>query len=456
MARWQICNVLQLGTESRRLWRFSPGSDEVRLESQAKLPTGQPLPAGQIRKDWRALWQKKLNIAWLPEEFVFVRVLQLPAADPAELVPMVELQLEKLSSIPVAQTVWSMELVPGAPAGQQTVIVLIAERKAVEEFLGQLEGEGYLADRLDLPLLQRMMATPAHGDGAWIHFARADRGAVALVAWRVDGTLRHLNLLQFPALESAPQILVEQLTQHAWAGETEGWFTHHGTWHLLADPALSSLLEPALRAWVGGPVEVVAEPPVERVAALTAARSATSQANLIPAEYALRYRQRFVDGLWMRSLFAVAGLYVIGVIIYFAALQVLEYKNGRLSKQIKELQPSYTEALQVKERIRVLQEQVDLKFAALDCWKAVCETMPTELSLDDLNFSRGLTLSLVGKVGGDDQNKVTEFNTSLRKIEIEGQPLFDKDHFEAPTFSPQPGGGFRWTFKCDLKRGGME
>ena len=33
----------------------------------------------------------------------------------------------------------------------QTVVALIAARNAVEEFLGRLEGEGYLADRLEVP-----------------------------------------------------------------------------------------------------------------------------------------------------------------------------------------------------------------------------------------------------------------------------------------------------------------
>ena len=456
MARWHTCNVLQLGSETRRLWRFSPGGEDVRLEAHGRYPVGQPLPPSQIRKDWRSLYQTKLNVAWLPEENVFLRVLQLPAASASEVIPMIDLQLERLSPIPVNQVVWSVEILPGTVAEQQTVIVLIVERKTVEDFLGQLEGEGFLADRLDLPLLHQMLATPAREDGVWVHLAPDEGAATVLAAWWVGGVLRHLNLFRLPRHDDAPRLLTEQLTQHAWAGETEGWFGVGTRWHLVTEAGQAGPWETALRAWAGPSLEVLAAPPPERVAALTAARVSTSKASLLPPEHTLRYRQQFVDGLWMRGLFTIAAVYVVGVLIYLGAVQVLEFQRSRLEREVKSLHPGYMEALQLKDRIRVLQEQVDLKFAALNCWKAVCELMPTELVLTDLTFSRGQSLGLVGTVLSDDQSKVTEFNSALRKATVEGQLLFDKDRFEAPTFSPQAGGGYRWTFKCNLQRGEVE
>ena len=49
---------------------------------------------------------------------------------------------------------------PGAApqTNLQTVVVVIAARNVVEEFLGELEGQGYLADRLELPLLDQLQA----------------------------------------------------------------------------------------------------------------------------------------------------------------------------------------------------------------------------------------------------------------------------------------------------------
>lgn len=456
MARWQTCNVLQVGAEARRLWRFAPSGEDVRLEGHSRHPVGQPLPPGQIRKDWRSLWQKKLNIAWIPADQVFLRVLQLPAAEPAEVVPMVDLQLERLSPIPVNQVVWAVEVLPSPLPGHLTAVVLIAERRAVEEFLGRLEGEGYLPDRLDLPQLHQMLAVPARQEGVWVHLSPSETGTTVLVAWWLAGALQHLSLFQLPTQDDAPQLLTEQLTQHAWAGEIEGWYVNGTPWHLVVEPGAAGAWETALRAWAGSGVQVVAAPPPERVAAVTATRAASSKANLLPPEHALRYRQQFIDGLWMRGLFAILGVYVVGVIIYFAALQVLEFQRSRLEREVRVLQPAYQQALQLKDRIRVLQEQVELRFAALDCWKAICEFLPAELTLTDLHFSRGQTLKLVGTVSSDDQAKVTEFNSALRKAEAQGYLLFDKDRFEAPSLSLQAGGSYRWAFGCDLKRGEIQ
>src|SRR6266542_918105 len=158
--RFHACNVLRVGSDARQLWQFATGNSQVTLNAEQRLVSPSPLPARLVTKDWRALWQKKLNVAWLPAEQVFLRVVHLPKCDPAELRSMVDLQLEKLAPLPVNQIVWSFELVPQSAGELQTVIVIIAERSIVEEFLGSLESDGYLADRLDLPFLHQLLATP--------------------------------------------------------------------------------------------------------------------------------------------------------------------------------------------------------------------------------------------------------------------------------------------------------
>src|SRR5438128_5180164 len=106
MARLHSCNVLHVGAESSHCWQFSANNGQVDLTAEQSVPPSGPLPSRLIGKDWRSLWQKKLNLAWLPAQQVFLRVIHLPAADLSELQPMVELQLEKLSPMPVAQIVW--------------------------------------------------------------------------------------------------------------------------------------------------------------------------------------------------------------------------------------------------------------------------------------------------------------------------------------------------------------
>ena len=206
------------------------------LNREQTSSASEPLPAKLVAKDWRSLWQRKLNVAWLPPEQVFLRVAQFPQSDFDETLAMVELQLEKLSPMPVAQIVWSIHVLPHAEGNLQTVIVMIVSRNTVEEFLGQLEGQGYLADRLELPLLDQLQATTVTRNGAWIYPEAPGGRSAALVAWWYGGVLQNLDLITLPPA-NRPESLKEQLLQMAWAGELEGWLTAPPAWHLVADAA---------------------------------------------------------------------------------------------------------------------------------------------------------------------------------------------------------------------------
>ena len=109
MARWDSCNILQAGADAQRVWQFNK---TFKLNREQTVRPPEPLPAGLVGKSWGALFQKKLNVAWLPPEHVFIRAAQFPPASPEETRTMVELQLEKLSPIPVTQAVWSLHLLP--------------------------------------------------------------------------------------------------------------------------------------------------------------------------------------------------------------------------------------------------------------------------------------------------------------------------------------------------------
>src|SRR5437879_170940 len=209
MARWHSCNVLQPGSQVHQLWQFSAKFALQRQEP--KRPT-EPLPAKIVGKDWQTLFRPKLNIAWLASDKVFLRVIQLPKSDAAETQSMVELQMEKLSPWPVAQVVWGFELLPQSAGEMQTAIVIVVARSYVEEFLGQLEGRGYLADRLELPFLDQLRATPIEGDGAWIFPGVGPDNYSGLIAWWYGGVLQNLCLIHLPPSADRNRLLQEQLS----------------------------------------------------------------------------------------------------------------------------------------------------------------------------------------------------------------------------------------------------
>jgi hypothetical protein len=446
------CNVLQVGPQSRQLWQFDARGRGFALGREQTSVAGETLPGRFVAKDWRSLFQRKLNVAWLPPEHVFLRVVQFPLSDLIETLSMVELQLEKLSPIPVAQIVWSIHILPHTDSNLQSVIVMIVSRNTVEEFLGQLEGQGYLADRLELPLLDQLQATTVTRNGAWIYPDTSGARNAALVAWWYGGVLRDLTLLNLPPA-NRPESLKEQLLQMAWAGELEGWLTDPPAWHLVAEPPVAADWEPALRGALEQPVEVIAPVPAAELAGLTASRAASAgaQANLMPAEFATRYQQQFVDRLWMGGLGALVVLYLAGVLVYFARLEWELYGTHAVEQKVAERGPVYTNALQLKAKYEVLTTREDLKFAALDCWKAVAELLPDGVTLEGFNFANGEKLTLNGTAPSDQTKRLLDFDNDIRKVAPKGQPLFDPNKGEHVTWDAR-GGVVSWRCMLELKR----
>ena len=177
MARWNSCNILQIAPDANRLWQFDAKGGGFVLNREHHGPS---LPARFVAKSWSSLWHPRLNVAWLPPENVFLRVIELPKSNFDETLAMVELQLEKLSPMPVTQIVWTMHVLPQPAGGEatadnlQNIIVVIAARNAVEEFLGRLEGQGFLADRLEAPMLDQLEMDGSSGQSA----AEANRGFI--------------------------------------------------------------------------------------------------------------------------------------------------------------------------------------------------------------------------------------------------------------------------------------
>ncbi len=453
MARWQFCNILHAGADAHRLWQFDAKGEGFALKREHSGASGEPLPFNLVAKSWRSLWQPKLNVAWLPPENVFLRVVELPRISFEETLAMVELQLEKLSPLPVAQIVWMVHGLQSTTGDLQTVIVVIAARHAVEEFLGKLEGQGYLADRLEAPMLDELEATPATEDGAWVYPAALAGQNVALVAWWCGGRLRNLSFMVLSSTGDRAKSLKDQLAQLIWAGELEGWLTTSPAWHLVADGAVAAEWESVLHASLGEPVPVTPPLPVVELAARTARRStqAKVQATLLPQEFSTRYHQQFVDRLWLRGLMATGILYTVCVVIYFFATQVLGYRTHQVEQQAAAWSDSYTNALQLKARFDVLNKRQDLKYAALDCWKIVAEQLPAGISLQRLSFADGEKLSLNGVVPSDQIIQITDhFYDAVRKAKLDGQPMFDPSGGEDLTYRQQGSDSMSWYFSLAL------
>jgi hypothetical protein len=455
MARWHSCNIFQPGQDFRSLWQFSVGAKFALQNEQKKLPS-EKLTEKFISKDWQSLFQPRLNVAWLPPEKVFLRVIQLPKADYAETRNMVELQLEKLSPLPVAQIAWGFQLLSSAWPDMQTAIVIVVARAYVEEFLTLLEGQGFMADRLELPFLDQLRATSFNEDGAWIFTGGAGAGKLScLVAWWYNGTLQNLALILLPPDGHHGQLLQSQLAQMTWAGEFEGWLVTTPKYHIVAPNDLAEVWKTYFAPDQN--VQVIPALPPAELAQMTAKRvvSENLNTNLLPPDYTTRYKQRFVDRLWMRGIGVVLLVYIVIAAAYLGWVQYAEWSYTRVEERIASLGGSYTNALQLKDKVQVMRDQKDLQFMALDCWKSVSDSLPAELTLKILSFDRGKKLSMTGTAGKEEIQKIYDFNDTMRKLMVRGQLLFSK--VPPPQITPAPGGqSTSWSFVCDVKRTGVD
>jgi hypothetical protein len=456
MSRWQSAILLHSSAAGRRLWQLSANGDKFTVQSEKALLTNDPLPSGLVGKDWHTLIRPKLNIAWLPADKVFLRAVHLPPSEKADILQMVELQMEKLSPLPVTHVVWSVFLMPRPvekPDSLQTVIVIIAARSAAEEFLGQLETQGFLADRLEAPGLDQLLMVDMREDGVWIVPGAA--GEPALVAWWYGGAIQNITLVTLPpGAERGPQ-LKTQIEQIAWAGELEGWLNGTPKVHLVANPPEARFWEPVFKD-AGEEIDLIAPlPEAQLVARSTQRCAADSSTNLLPAEFIKRYRQQFVDGLWMRGVFALLSLYIIGVLIYFSALYMLNQKLDRVKGQLAGIGASYTNALKDSDQLKILKDRSELKFAVLECYKAVAEHLPESATIETFHFDRK-KLDLWGNVLVESQGDVLNFNEEMRRLPDPNRP--DQHLFSFVSDAPMSVQGDKatWHFTCDLREASDE
>ena len=150
---WSSCNLIEPSIEGSRLWQFSSSSKKVRLTGDLRITENDSPPAKIVSKTWTDIFSRKMNIATIPTEKVFLRVVNLPECESEELLPMLEFQIEELSPLPLAQVGWSAEKISGVANkhGNQTVLVMIASRDSGEIRYTELESLWFYADRFEAP-----------------------------------------------------------------------------------------------------------------------------------------------------------------------------------------------------------------------------------------------------------------------------------------------------------------
>ena len=429
--KWSSCNLLEPATEGSRLCQFSVSSKKVKLTGDLRVAEGDDPPAKAVGKDWSDLLSRKLNIATLPPEKVFLRVVELPECEPDELLPMVEFQIEDLSPLPMAQAVWSAEAVPGSTGteGNQTVLVMIAERGVVGDRLDELEAVNYLADRVEVPLLRELVPGEPREDGAHIQLVQGADSVLALVSWWFAGRLRDVNSFNLPDTAASRDELVEKINSVALAGEVAGWMPDEPACHLAKRGDVAADWNTALAKCFGRIREVEPMSEVDLATAAVEFTARTTAPGLMLEDYSARNRQRFQDGLWVEGVKGAVALMLIGLCFFFAYGSWLQSDLDDLNQQVKVQGLQYTNALSLKAKMQTLKKQEALKTAALNAWSEVAIGLPGELKFTQLMFSSDRTLEgntsrklrIVGTADDGKETFIDDYNLVLARMEVEGR-----------------------------------
>lgn len=461
MSRIHTYTILSSPEPGSSLWQYSTSNPKkVHRVNEEKVEVDKPLAPALCRKNWDALLKKQMRVAWAPVEDLFLGVAHIPAENFEEARSMVELQwIEKLSPLPLAHVVWSLELLPQNKGALKTALVAIAPRNRVEQFLESVELLGFEAERLECPFVEELASTTPDQNGAWIYPVQKDGVFKSCyITWWFNGALEKINLIQLPA-NGDPTLAVEkELARITWAGEVEGWMTATPKWTLVLaqDKDPQSLWRNWILNWAPG-ISRVQEPQLPENLALRSASSVSKQEelgiDLMPGGFSYKYKQRFIDRVWMKGVVALALLYLLGTIVYLGALQVKKMNLASTESSVAELATSFTNTLEMEARIQVLEDLRNTKSAAFQCLEVVSTNLPPELVLTSFGFSRGKEVSLNGTTAS--AAKLTEYYELLSSAPVSDQKgankLFSKVTY--PRSTTRPGSTtITWSFECELNR----
>ncbi len=462
------CNVVDFSTGKQQFWRFNKGKNQMKLVDVRETAPDEPIQAKHLERDTSQMWRAHCqNDAWLPAEVVFFRVLQLPLCEARELPGMVELQLDKISPLPMGQAVWTYEVTPmyRTDRGQQTVVVMIVERSVVEQYVGELEKIGYRPDRLETPVLHQVMATPQGGkrpDGAWIYPRFVDERVICTVAWWDEGVLFNITQITLTSRAHLNE-LTGQLTATTWAGEMEGWLTGKTDWHLVVSNKDGEEWLPILNEWAGQGVQVQKPPKAEELANVSAARAnrPLEQGNLLPHDRRASYHRDDVDRVIGNTFVWGLLIYILLLVGYFVVkLKVIAPEVDAARNEYSRLKKDDKKLKSIRVQRRLLEDQLELRMTALNVLKAVAEYIPAELTLDSVTFSesrsKGSNIMLRGKVNQEHRQKLQGYSDQLAKVKVPDSRTQDEkilfSQVQPPNMDARAAGYLDWYIVCLLRR----
>lgn len=363
----------------------------------------------------------RLSVA-LPTDQVLMRVVQLPATDPAELRSMAELQVDKFSPFPIENMTVSLEILSQAE-NMSRVLVAAATLDHVEKLGATVTKAGLTPRAVDVEVMGWWWLLKNSG-----LVTEAGRHALLIIDEHVtelivvqDGVPVVLRSLGSHAglspIEHATEIADEvnyTLTtlESDWGALDAGPLQ---VWHVDAasQEFIHSLREQCALEIKAHNLEVL--PPLSEGLARRAAARGPGTLDLAPTQWGADVQTRRARRHMIRAGTGVLGLWLLAIFVFFITWQIRQAGLNRIKAEANRLSGPAKEVRQIQEQTRALEKYSDRSLSGLECLREISERLPNGVDLTLFSYKKYKDVSLRGEA--DTSDPIYDF---FKKLEESG------------------------------------
>lgn len=424
---WTVLREAKSGAEI-----LSSGRGEL-AAAGAAAPA--PSRAEQIKQ--YGLQLKGAVAVGLAPDKILMRVAELPSTDPAEILKMIQLQVDAFSPFPDERMFVSYEVL-ASKASATLVFITAVQKELIEETGAALKAAGLDVQRIDAEilawrhLLSGRVAFPEQGrllilvlepaGGAWIVFQERQPLAFRAVSapdnisaeeYAVETARDAGNFLLSIDLEhgSAPlagiEIWPRGIDPRPLAAAIKEEFQHEVKLQSL--DSLAPLSEGLARRFLGTLLS----------SALTRVREGQAVLDLVPQAWrsviiVQRLRRRLIA-----ATIGVLALWVLAMTAFIGLYQFQKYRLTRLETGLRGLQEPEKEVIQMQNQVKSFEQYLDRRSSALECLREVSRSLTKDVLLTSFQFKKGKSVVIRGEALA--VNAIYDYKKALDQ-----SPLFSK------------------------------
>lgn len=376
-------------------------------------------------------------------EHVLCETVKLPTAEPGELKQMLDLQIDRLTPLPLEEVVYGFQPLSVAD-GQTEMLVAIARKEVVNERVGALEAVGLPAEVVSLDVLAVFRDLVARGAlpqddnlNALVFVSDPAMNVIIHSRGRPVAVRSILCVAEAAREELQRTLLAAQAEQTRGAlGEVAfmPWGVDRG-----------AACEQLARVWgaTGRRLpEIPGLSPASSLCAESAAAAEQTRLNLLPDEWRQRRRAARLRRQLTRAAMIAGSVYVAGLLVFLALLFVRQSRLSHLRAQANALRPQYAEARRMHSELVAMQKQLDTTYSSLEVLREVTTLMPGNLKLNSFQFKKDQSVTLRGQ--SQAAAAAIDFQSRLEKCR-----LFSS--VSAGRMASEAGGLTRFEIVCSLK-----